>query len=347
MSFVSATQTTDLDRADVIGAAVTEARANRVRNPKMGEMGVPELVEYARFDGDAAKLELVSRYEPQLRAAANRAKIAPQTDRQQAALTGFLAAVKTFDPAKGVDVYTHAHPFVLAEVRDANRDHSPRPAAARNQAYYWAAMDVCDGDAVKARRYCGLLRESVETLEPLAEAGDMLAREVLNARLDTYDACVRRDPDNAPEWAEYAARRGRGLDGPTFDAIHQSVTYLDASAETEDGEGVTGHDMIADPNARDPYAEIEERESFAQVLGVLESREREIIGYYLSGQTDRDTADAMGLSRTRVVNIRAAAIRKMRVAVGLPAKAARMSGEHPGWKGHPYWTPPHNGCGRA
>lgn len=312
MTFQIATQTTDLDRVDNISAVTAEARAYRTRYPDVAAEPLADVAARAQRGDGAAVAELVIRYEPQLRKAANRARIAPQTDRQQAALTGFVAAVMTFDATKGADLYTYAHTRVVAEVRNTNREHAPRPAAERNQAYYWSALDACDGDAVKARHYVGLLRLSTNDLEPLADAGDMLAREILDARMDQYDAAVRRDADSAPEWEAFAARTGRGLDGPTFDAIHATVTYLDASADLDDGEGDTGHDMTADPDAADAYADLTEHVAFAQLLATLDGRDLDIMARHLNGETDREVADALGLSRTRVVNVRAAIVGRFR-----------------------------------
>lgn len=315
MSFQTATQTTDLDRVDNIGAVTAEARAYRVRRPELAAEPLANLTDRAKFGDADAVPELVLRYEPQLRKAANRARIAPQSDRQQAALTGFVAAVMTFDTTKGADLYTYAHTRVVAEVRNTNREHSPRPAAERNQAYYWSAMDHCDGDPLKARRFCGLMRLSVAELEPLAEADDTLAREILNTRLDQYDAAVRRD--DAPEWEEYAGRPGRGLDGPTFDAIHQRVTYLDAPLSggefTDAGhDAEEGHDTTGDPNATDPYEAATENLALAQMLATLDDRDRDIMTRHLDGETDRAIADALGVSRPRVVNLRAAIVRRFR-----------------------------------
>lgn len=307
MTFQTATQTTDLDRVDPIRDAVD---SRRTRREHWADAETGALVAWAQEGYEGAQLELIARYEPQLRTAANRTRIAPQTDRHQAALTGFLAAVQTYNPAKGVDLYTYAHTKVLAEVRNANREHSPRPAPERNQAYYWSAMDVCDGDACKARHYCGLLRLSISELEPLADSGDTLAREILDKRVDQYDALVLRD--EAPEWEEYAARKGRGLDGPTFDAIHATVTYLDAGADLGDGEGDTGHDIVSDPNARDEYTDVDDRIALEQLLGTLVGRERDIMWAHLDGMTDRAIAELTGLSRPRVVNIRKAVVARLR-----------------------------------
>ena len=313
MSFISATQTTDLDRTDNL-RPVTGLAAKYRRATLVGNRDEPCLVTAARLGSEAATAELVARYEPRIRAIVSRFKTgnAPDTDRQQAALEGLMAAIRAAKSDATTGFFTLAHLKITQAVKDANAAYADKPTERHAEALYWAAMKACDGDAVKARRYAGLLRLSVLDLEPLAEAGDMLAREILDSRIDRFDAAVRRDPDSAPEWDEFAAQTGRGLDGPTFDVIHGAVTYLDASAETDDGEGESGHDVTADPNAGDPFAEVEERTALVQLVGALDDRSRDIIARHLDGQTDREIADALGLSRPRVANLRAAAVRRMR-----------------------------------
>lgn len=314
MAFQIATQTTDLDRTDNINEVRALAGRHSARNPDLAAMDLPSLVERAQWGGHAAALELVTRHEPMIRKLISRASVgsAAKTDLQQAAMEGFLASLKSYDASKGTAVFTHAHTYVIAALREANRESAPRPAASRNQAYYWAAMDACDRDAVKARAYCRLQRLSINDLEFFAEEGDTLAREILDKRIDQFDALVRRDADDAPEWDEYAARPGRGLDGPAFDSIHATVAYLDASADLGDGEGDTGHDTTGDPNAVDAFASVIERMALGQLLAALHGRDRDVMMRHLHGDTDRDIADALGLSRTRVVNLRAAIVRRFR-----------------------------------
>lgn len=317
MTFQIATQTTDLDRVDTINDVRALAGRNAARHP-WADVEPAALVEAARFGYQDAAVELIARHEPMIRKLISRASVgsAAKPDLQQAAMEGFLKSLKSYDASKGTGVFTHAHTYVIAALREANREASPLPAASRNQAYYWAAMDACDRDAVKARAYCRLQRLSVTDLEFFAEEGDTLAREILDKRIDQFDALVRKDADDAPDWDEFAARPGRGLDGPTFDTIHATVAYLDMAADTDDGEGDTGHDTTADPNAGDPYAPIVERLALGQLLATLDGRDRDVMTRHLNGATDRDIADELGLSRPRVVNIRAAITRRFRKLAG-------------------------------
>ena len=135
----------------------------------------------------------------------------------------------------------------------------------------------------------------------------MLAREIIDARVDRWEARVRRDPEGTPAWDDFAAERGRGLDGPTFDTIHGEITYLDASA-------VDHHEDVAltDPAATEGFEIAEGRLAMAQLLATLEGRDAEIMAAYLAGKTDRETADELGISRARVVNLRRAIIARLR-----------------------------------
>lgn len=313
MTFVAATQSTDLDRSDNITPLVQRAAQYRAERPALRDMRELCLVTMAKLGSDSATVELVARHEARIRALVSKYRTgnAPDPDRQQAALVGFLDAIHADNNSGQAGFFTLAHRKITDQLREANAAYSDRPAERHADARYWLAMNACDGDAVKARRYSGLMRLSTNDLEDLAD-GDTLAREILDNRIDRYDAMMRRDPDSTPDWSDYAAQTGRGLDGPTFDAIHSGVTYLDASAELNDGEGDTAYDVTTDPRATDPFAALDDEIALTQMLATLEGREREIMMRHLSGETDREIADALDISRPRVVNIRKAIVKRFR-----------------------------------
>jgi len=314
MAFQCATQTTNLESADQINAVRYAALSFRERYPDAETMSEPHVIALAQHGDEDAMYELITRHEARIRKLVHRHLVdaAPKPDLQQAALLGFVEAVRDYKPGRGVGLFTFAHFRITKMLQSANAAYDSRGIARNAHQRYWFAMEKADGDAVTARHWAGLECLSAADLEPLADAGDMIAREIVDARLDRWERLVSRDPDNAPEWDTYAAEPGRGLGGPAFDAIHAAVSYLDAPSETDDGDAGDAHDTTADPEAGDPYADAENRAAFAQVLGTLDDREQKIITSHLDGMTDRAIADALGLSRPRVVNIRAAAVRKMR-----------------------------------
>lgn len=377
MEFVSATQGIDLDRTDNINGVRFAAEYERGKvTATLVDASDMELVRLARDGGESATLELIARYEARIRKLVNQAYAgaAPKTDLQQAAMLGVLTALEESrhhaDPA---DFFTFAYFYIRGELSEANRGHSPDAAEKHSHRYYFAAMRAADNDPCVARRWSALQRLSIAELECVAEAGGadaMLAREIVDGRVDVYERHVRRgyvgtsrgrgERKPVPSWDEYRMQTGRGLDYATFDAVHAAVTYLedgagsgmtrlDASADTGEGDdGATGHDVTAAPDAADPFAEVENRTALAQLSATLDDREREIIARHLGGETDRAIAEALGLSRPRVVNLRTAAIARMRKLAETPGETLRRAVlAHPGFKGHPYWGWPWNGSGRA
>ncbi|GAA2609779.1 sigma-70 family RNA polymerase sigma factor [Actinomadura fulvescens] len=296
-----ATQNTDLDRADNIAPVVKAAGPTDAPNA--------DLLVRARKGDDVAQMSVIARHEARVRKLVTRANVgaAPVPDLQQSAMLGVLRAVRADNGNGRAEFFTFAHSFIVEETREANRTSAPKPAERHAESYYWQAMKAADGDARTARHYSGLMRLSINELEPLADAGDMLAREIVDSRLDRYDSSVRRDPEGAPKWDEYSARTGRGLDGATFDAIHSAVSYLDAAAETEDGEAGTLHDTVADESGEAGYRNVENEMTARALLAELDDRGAEILarafGIDRPRETQREIASALGLSRPRVANI--------------------------------------------
>lgn len=361
MSFTSATQSTDLDAVDNMNAVRYAAEYYRDKiTSDTGTAADMDLAKRARDGDETATMELITRCEARIRKMVNQAfaGAAPKTDLQQAAMLGVLAALREWNGT--ADFYTFAHGYVRFELSAANRGHAPEGAEANDYKRYYAAMRAADNDPAVARRWSALQKLSIAALEMVADSGGQdatLAREIIDGRVDVYERHVKRgyvgtgrgkgERKPVPSWDEYRETKGRGLDGSTFDAVHAAVTYLedaagngmtrlDAGTDTGDGdEGATGHDVTAAPNAEDPFAEAENRVAVAQMVSALDERERGIITRHLDGDTDREISEALGLSRPRVVNVRSAAVARMRKLAGTPAPA-KLGAAHPGWKGHPY-----------
>lgn len=341
MTFNAATQETNLDRADNIAPVRTAAEAARDRiTSDTATAEETTLVRRAQAGDEGATVELIARYEARVRKLVNQsyAGAAPKCDLQQAAMLGLMTALDESrhgdDPA---DFFTFAYGYIRRELSETNRGHSPDGAESAAHKHYFAAMRAADNDPAVARRWSALQRLSIAALEMVADSGgqdEALAREIIDHRVDVYERHVKRgyvgtgrgkgDRKPVPAWEDYRETKGRGLDGSTFDAIHGSVTYLedavgngmtrlDAGADTgDDDEGATGHDVTAAPNAVDPFTEVENRAAFGEMFAALDDRARDIIARHLDGETDRAIAEALGLSRPRVVNLRTAAIARMR-----------------------------------
>ncbi|GGQ07974.1 RNA polymerase sigma factor (sigma-70 family) [Actinomadura coerulea] len=308
-----ATQTTDLDRTDNFRAVVDAANGLRDQT-NAGDWTEGMLVAAAKNGQEWATLELISRYEARLRRLVARANVdtAAVPDLQQAAMLGVLEALRKVDPDRPNEFFTYAHSFVLAELTEANRTADPKPAERNEVKRYWSAMRAVDGDAVRARRWAEYQRLSAVELEGIAEeSGDVMAREIVDSRFDRWE----RKP-NGRTWEEASAERGRGLDGPTFDAVHSSVTYLDADAGDDgDGESLPLHETIATTDT-DQTEQINNELTALALVASLDDRDALVVNclFGVNGETQRTAAEVgemLGITRPRVQNVKAAALRRL------------------------------------
>lgn len=334
MTFETATQATDLDRVDNIRAATDEAKSNRERY-NGADVEAASLLAEAQLDNKAATLELIARHEARIRAVVSEFRVsngAAETDLQQAALLGFLTALAEYDPTGTAEFFTFAHNHIRVELSEANRTTSAVPVAWAQHKRFFSAMRAADNDPAVARRWTQLQRGSIAELEVIAESDGEdaeLAREIIDHRVDVYESHVRRgyvstgrgrgDRKPVPEWEAYRHQSGRGLTGPEFDTIHGALTYesLDVPRGDADGDDDTAVpcDSLAEAagsRPADPYADVDGQIAIDQLLSELDDREQHVIVRHLDGETDREIAAALGLSRTRVVNIRAEAVARMR-----------------------------------
>jgi len=319
----TATQATNLDRIDNIRAVTDAAERYRVAGlvPPQ-DSDTRHLVIAAKGDGPAAefaKVELIARCEKRLRKLISRHGVgsAASVDLEQAAMLGTLRALDKVDPDGPAAFFTYAHNIIVEELREVVRTADPKPAERSINARYWAAMAATDYDAVKARRWAGYQCMSAVELEAIAEeTGDVIAREIVDARYDRWE----RNP-RGREWEDVAQDTGRGLDGPTFDAVHASVSYLDAPvSDDSDDDTMTPHESIADPDGERDRLTAEDRQALRQLLATLDERDAEIIrslfGFERPARTAADVAEEWGISRPRVMNIKAKALRNLSLRVG-------------------------------
>lgn len=318
-----------MNDADNITHVIDAARARREVHPHLRDMDESSLLQAAQGGDESAILELIARHETRIRHLVTRAQVgaAPAEDLQQEALYGILDAVAAFDSERsnGCAFFTYAHRRICTALQNANASYDARGIARNAYQRYWYAMEKADGDPRIARHWAALECLPVRAatgpdLETLAEGGDMIAREIVDIRWDRWERMHRRDPESAPTWEAYAAERGRGLDGPTFDAIHASVTYLDAPIDATDADASTWHDVVADPHGQDAEHAAENNVVVASLLTMLDDRAREVVTrlHGLDGhapETQRAIALRLGLSRPRIANIARAAYRRMRAAL--------------------------------
>jgi RNA polymerase sigma factor (sigma-70 family) len=329
MTFQTATQSTDLDRTDNIRAAVDAA-------PGWGDVPMDSLVMLAKDGSEPAKLELIARCEAYIRGLVSefrRGNGAAEPDLQQSAMLGFLAALADFVPDGRAEFTTFAYSRIRREMTEANRTASPVPVASSHHKRFFAAMRAADNDPAVARRWSALQKLSIAELETVAELSaenGPLAREIIDRRVDIYAQHEARGyvttgrgkgaQSPVPEWDDYRNQAGRGLSGHEFDTIHAALTYESLDTTHGDDDGADDADrrepvaepVTADPDAADPFTDVDNAIALGQLTRTLEPRDADVIRRHLNGETDRDIATALGVSRPRVVNIRRAAIARMR-----------------------------------
>ena len=311
--FTEATQSTVLDRVDYISTAMNAHTPYRDAYEGLSDT---EVVTLAQEGDRQAAMEVIARCESRLRRCVRTASIdvAPVPDLQQAAMLGVLDALDHYVD-QGADFYTAAYTRVRGELREANREYSDKPASDPTQHRYWAALAAADGDPVAARHWSSLQRMSVTELEPLAEAGDMIAQEIIDHRYDRWEREVRRNPDTARTYEEMAAERGRGLEPAVFDMLYASVTYLDHPESSFEGtEDCTPHETIAHPDATCEFDAAVDRMLLRELLAALPEREQMVMRRHLAGETDTEIAQSMGVTRGRIGQLRARATERMRRA---------------------------------
>lgn len=290
----------------------------RDNHPDTAATPVEDLVA-ATKDGDhAAAVELIARHVDMLGKLASRANVgaAPLDDLHQEAMLALIVAAHEYDPTRGTGSYpTYAYRVIKCALTDANAAYDGRGVARFSYKLYWQAMAACDNDPTMARRWTQLERLTALELEELAET-DPLAREVMNVRVDRWERQAKRDPKTAPQWEEYATRKGRGLTAAEFDAIHASLTYLDATTHS----GEPAAEKVTDPAAEDAYAAAELRIAVQEMLPEIEPvhpHAREIITrlHGLDGEepeTQMQIATRLGLSRSNVARIARESYRRLR-----------------------------------
>jgi RNA polymerase sigma factor for flagellar operon FliA len=100
--------------------------------------------------------------------------------------------------------------------------------------------------------------------------------------------------------------------------LHTKVTFinLDQIIEGEEGNGSTAAELIADPSAIDPAAEIlsdDMHKLLEDALGKLDRIERSVIRlYYFNGIPMADLGACLGLTESRICQVNAVALVKLR-----------------------------------
>lgn len=282
----------------------------------LDEVGDRELLAW----DEAGLVVLIARCEARIRQVVARFSgngTVERDDLFQTAMEAFVAAMAEYDPEGSADPYTFAHYRIVQAVKDAAAE-SVISMPPRIQRRFWQAMSAADHNPVRARRWSALQRLTGWALQELADAGDVVAASILDERIALWE---RKGYDITERMSD----TGRGLEPHVFDTLHAALFYVstDEAVPTDaDGETLTYGDTIADEAAETAITTVEGMVATSAMLSALDERERRtlVMLYGLDGRGERtasDVAEVLGVSRPRVQNIKAAALRKLRKAVAV------------------------------
>lgn len=178
-------------------------------------------------------------------------------------------------------------------------------------------------------RIRGAIVDAVRALDFAPRTLRSAARDVEVARTD-LEAKLGRTPTLA-ETAEHVGVSVAEL-SQLQGRVHRSlVLSLDAPCGEEDGDPLTLASGLVDDTMLEPIAVLEERERATYVrdaLACLPERLRDVVvGYFLEGETSADLAARLGVTESRVSQMRTEALGLMRS--GIEAQYAEQAVEAP------------------
>jgi RNA polymerase sigma factor for flagellar operon FliA len=182
-------------------------------------------------------------------------------------------------------------------------------------------------DRWAALRIRGAILDAVRALDFAPRTLRAASREVEAARSDLIASLGR-----TPSTQDIASHLGV----PVSDVdqlqgqVHRSVVLsLDAPAGDEEGDPLTLAHSLLDDVGRQPAEVLEQRERATYVrdaLSCLPDRLKEVVvGYFLEGQTSADLAQRLGVTESRVSQMRTDALKLMRAGI-----EAQYSDDTPG-----------------
>lgn len=172
-------------------------------------------------------------------------------------------------------------------------------------------------DRFAAQRIRGAILDAVRAADWAPRSVRSLARklESVEQRLATE---LGRVP-SAGEMAEALGMTGEEL-GRLQDRLFRSVVLaLEHEVNEDSEEDLTLVDVLSDPSVLEPVEELESRELHSYLrdaVSLLPERQRfVIVGYFLEGQTSHDLARFLGVTESRVSQLRSEALNMLREGI--------------------------------
>jgi RNA polymerase sigma factor FliA len=173
-------------------------------------------------------------------------------------------------------------------------------------------------DRWAALRIRGAILDAVRALDFAPRTLRAASREVETARSD-LTAVLGRSP-SSQDLATHLGMRVSDIDDLRRKVHGSVVLSLDApSGEEEGGEGVTLAHSLLDDVQRQPTEVLEQREQARYVrdaVTCLPERLKEVVvGYFFQGHTSAELAERLGVTESRVSQMRTDALKLMRAGI--------------------------------
>lgn len=168
-----------------------------------------------------------------------------------------------------------------------------------------------------AQRIRGAILDSVRAADWAPRSVRLLARR-LEATEQQLATSLGRVP-NAEEMAESLGVTRQELSKLQDRLFRSVVLALDHETSDDTDEDLTLVDILKDRSAVEPSEELELRELHAYLrdaVGLLPERQRfVIVGYFLEGKTSQDLARFLGVTESRISQLRSEALRNLKLGI--------------------------------
>jgi len=168
-----------------------------------------------------------------------------------------------------------------------------------------------------AQRIRGAILDSVRAADWAPRSVRLLAR-----RLESTEQYLASELGRVPTLPEMASELGVGMDelAKLRDRLFRSVVLaLDHETSSDADEDLTLVDVLEDQHSVEPSEELETRELHSYLrdaVGLLPERQRfVIVGYFLEGKTSQDLARFLGVTESRISQLRSEALRNLKLGI--------------------------------
>lgn len=172
-------------------------------------------------------------------------------------------------------------------------------------------------DRFATQRIRGAILDAVRAADWAPRSVRLLAR-----RLEATEQQLASELGRLPSLSEMASELGMSMAELTKlqDRLFRSVVLaLDHEARDDGDEELTLFDVLADQSSVEPLEELENRELHAYLrdaVGLLPERQRfVIVGYFLEGKTSEELARFLGVTESRISQLRSEALRSLKLGI--------------------------------